>query len=177
DSTAAMAAAVASPSTAAIAQAAATHATAVPHPTAVPGGTAAPYVPRGPGTTALGVPAAEIGSTARAWSPRPGRGSTIGRLVLAGALLGPGLGVALGPWLAQDRLPLYEARAPWRGPAPQLGDWSRPPGSGEVAEAIKAGERTLLVARAPTAAGAEALALELALPRLSLSPELVGARD
>ena len=35
----------------------------------------------------------------------------------------------------------------------------------------------MLVARAPTAAGAEALALELALPRLSLSPELVGARD
>src|SRR5262249_43261702 len=109
--------------------------------------------------------------------PRPGPGSTIGRLVLAGFLLGPGLGIALGPWLARNRLPLYEAQAPWVGAAPILADWPHPPGPGEGAEARKAGERALLVAWDPTAAGAETLALELALPRLSRSPELSSARD
>jgi hypothetical protein len=98
------------------------------------------------------------------------------RFVIAGALLGPCLGVALGPLVAGNRLPLYEASIPWRGVALAPGDWPRAPGPGERAETRPSGARTLLIARAPTAAGAEALALELALPRLSRSPELLEAR-
>ena len=108
---------------------------------------------------------------------RSGRSGAIARLVVAGALLGPGLGIAVGPWLAANRLPLWEARIAWIGPAPVRGDWPRPPGPGESAATVTAGARTLLVARAPTAAGAEVLALELALPRLSRSPELASAGD
>src|SRR5262249_2376641 len=141
------------------------------------GGAVVPAAARDPrGRLADAVPT-EVGIKAGGWWPRPGPGSTIGRPVLAGFLPGPGLGLALGPWLARNRLPLYEAQAPWLGAAPILADWPHPPGPGEGAEARKAGERALLVAWAPTAAGAETLALELALPRLSRSPELSSARD
>jgi len=108
---------------------------------------------------------------------RSGRGGAITRLVVAGVLLGPCLGIAIGPWLVANRLPLWEARIPWLGPAPVRGDWPRPPGPGESAETRTTGARTMLVARAPTAVGAEVLALELALPRLSRSPELASAGD
>src|SRR5262245_51888933 len=134
-------------------------------------------VRRDPGSSAFAAALAKGGPRKRAWRPRPGSGSTIGRLVLAGALLGPGLGMALGPWIARNHLPLYEAHAAWRGPAPERPDWPRPARPGESARAMKIGERTVLVARGPTAAGAEALAIELALPRLSRSPELASARD
>src|SRR5215471_15407873 len=48
-------------------------------------------------------------------SLQPGPGGTIRRLVVAGLLLGPGLGIALGPWLASGRLPLFESRISWQG--------------------------------------------------------------
>jgi hypothetical protein len=108
---------------------------------------------------------------------RPGRGAAIRRLIVAGLLLGPALGLVFGPWVASDRLPLYEATILWQGEAPGPADWPRPAARGESAVTRKHGARTLLVARAPSAAGAEGLALELALPRLSRSPELVAARD
>jgi hypothetical protein len=105
----------------------------------------------------------------------PGPGGTIRRFALAGLLLGPGLGIALGPWLASGRLPLFESRISWQGAAPTIADWPRAPGHGESAITRDIGARTFLIARAPTAAGAEALALELALPRLSRAPELARA--
>src|SRR5580765_684725 len=109
-------------------------------------------------------------------SLQPGPAGTIRRLALAGLLLGPGLGLALGPWLASGRLPLFESRISWQGAAPTLADWPRAPGHGESAITRDIGARTFLIARAPTAAGAEALALELALPRLSRAPELAAQR-
>jgi hypothetical protein len=109
-------------------------------------------------------------------SVQSGPGVAIRRLLVAGLLLGPALGMALGPLLAGDRLPLFESRISWQGPPPTAGDWPRAPRPGERAVTRTAGARTFLVARAATAAGAEALALELALPRLARSPELSEAR-
>jgi hypothetical protein len=109
-------------------------------------------------------------------SLQPGPGGTIRRFVLAGLLLGPGLGIALGPWLASGRLPLFESRISWQGAPPVDADWPRARGPGETAVTRDIGSRTYLIARAPSPSGAEALALELALPRLSRAPELAEAR-
>lgn len=125
----------------------------------------------------LPAPAAPVAAAPKGpRSVQPGPGVAIRRLLVAGLLLGPALGMALGPLLAGDRLPLFESRISWQGPPLTAGDWPRAARHGESARTRAAGARTFLVVRAATAAGAEALALELALPRLARSPELAEAR-
>src|SRR5438093_8661043 len=101
---------------------------------------------------------------------RPGRFARVTWPLVAALLLGPPLSLALGPRLLRDRVPLFEASIRWQGAAPAADEWAHPrrPGESVSLRAGEAGE--ILVARAPGAGAAEALARELAFSRLGASP-------
>ncbi|HEY2954300.1 MAG TPA: hypothetical protein VGK89_03495 [Candidatus Eisenbacteria bacterium] len=121
--------------------------------------------------------AQDLGS--REWKPGTpgGRRGSIVAWVAAAVLAGAPLGMTVGPRIAPDLLPLYEARIPWTGPPPAAREWPHGPRTAAGAALETGGPGTFLVARAPTPEAAEELARELGLARLARSPKLVKRRD